>query len=151
MNMRALTFALISIALFNGCKKDDSPDKDNIVGKWKLDRFMAYSGKDGSVLEEEKVNACSAESYYEFLADHTGKENTAMGNGASDCDQWIREIKNYAYDPSAKILAITFDDFETDYEIFKLTNNELEVEAAREDSDINNDGVEDKFSNIYRK
>jgi len=149
--MKALTFLVVFILMLFSCKKEGSNTMDPIVGKWKLEKFMAYSGKDGSILEEEPANECSAESYYEFLVDHTGKENSALGSKESDCEQWQRTIKKYSYEPSSHILKITFDNFEAEYAVYELTEDRLEIESAREDSDIDSDGVEDRFSNIYRK
>ncbi|MDO4763551.1 MAG: lipocalin family protein [Flavobacteriaceae bacterium] len=126
----------------------------SLVGKWQLEKFISYSGKDNSILEEDEADECRAKSNLEFTQDGN-LISTMYINMDNKC---VKEELNhkYFYNASEKKIAhtpphINPKDNANAYviKVDALSKNQLNL--IYNEIDLNDDGVKDKMVDIYKR
>ncbi len=155
--LKRLTFLCIGLSLIlSGCTKDDTGSKqDQILGKWFLDRYIVYSGKDNAVLDTEENTGCGKEEYFEFLP--TGKcVEWSSAGPEGNCEGFSSGATDYIYEADTKKIIVTYNGGTSaesfhEYPVHSISSQELQLEGAAEDNDFDNDGHEDRFVSVYIK
>ncbi|MCY0970210.1 lipocalin family protein [Chryseobacterium wangxinyae] len=130
--------AVIAGFSITSCKNDDQEDI-SIVGTWRHTQMKVISGKDGSVLSNNDLDACDQKTTTELTENDTLKSNYYEFYNSS-CNHYYEEY-GYSYDKNAQKL---FIDGET-FSIKSLTEHELVMNDPEADDDYNDDGFEDIY------
>lgn len=150
---------LLGLTIFSliGCRKDNQEEKEpTLEGKWVIKKTMIIDGADGLVLKTKNREGCSANDYYEFSSDKKSQkieyiQNYTKEGNIGDCEILNESKGIYTYNTSSKRLYINFEiilgnivsyNFE-DYQVNKLTTNELHLKFNNPTEDINTDNIPD--------
>lgn len=123
------------------CRNEDnnSSTNDGIIGTWKKNKEIIYSGKDNSIIATyPNDDPCEKNSTTEFANDGKVYFRQYYKNTSNNCVQHPTETKTYSFDTNTKKLNIEGKLYG---EIIKSTNSELETKVSL--GDENNDGVKD--------
>ncbi|BAP30838.1 uncharacterized protein CHSO_1801 [Chryseobacterium sp. StRB126] len=154
MIKKTLFLSIATLSLF-ACNNDDNDNNQkieaSIVGKWQPSKYMAYSGKDGSIIASESsdANVCDKKGFIDIAANGKIHEISYYGNAESECKLDTDTTTDYTYDASSKTIQVKYDGSTEVSTIKKLTATELEV--IQELTDVNGDGIKDEITAIYKR
>lgn len=147
--MKKSLLALLAIASFVACSRDDDNSTSTIVGVWKEEKVVTFSGKDNSILDIEVPDDCGKKGSVEFTKD--GKYiSKSFLEDRGVCIEDGSEDGTYVYDASAKKIVTTLIGGGDEVEVIALTTTELQI-LERDDLDENNDGVKDKIIVFFKR
>lgn len=156
MIKKTLFLSMAVLSLFACTNNDDEDNKKTteagIVGKWQPSKYMAYSGKDGSIIagESSDANVCDKKGFIDIAANGKIHELSYYGNAESECKLDSDTTSDYTYDASSKTIQVKYSGGSTEVStIKKLTATELEV--VQELTDVNGDGIKDEITAIFKR
>lgn len=148
---------VFSVALIGltACRNDDDKSTNqeaSIVGTWQPVKYIAYDGKTNKVIDENVKDDCAQKTRVIFSND--GKTTTTQFESdlqTNSCNEFDPKTGTYEYNSSKKEISILFEGASKSKttSILKLTDTEFEV--VGEVKDINNDGVDDKLTTLYKR
>lgn len=156
MIKKTLFLSIAALSLF-ACNSNDNDDANNkttepsIIGKWQPSKYMAYSGKDGSIIASKSsdANVCDKKGFIDIAANGKIHEISYYGNAESECKLDADTTTDYTYDSSSKTLKVKYDGSTEVSTIKKLTATELEI--IQELTDVNGDGIKDEITAIFKR
>lgn len=148
---------VFSVALIGltACRNDDDKSTNqeaSIIGTWQPVKNIAYDGKTNKVIDENVKDDCAQKTRVIFSNDR--KTTTTQFESdlqTNSCNEFDPKTGTYEYNSSKKEISILFEGASKSKttSILKLTNTEFEV--VGEVKDINNDGVDDKLTTLYKR
>lgn len=154
MIKKALFLSIAALGMFS-CSSDDDTNTVNepsIVGKWHPSKYMAYSGKDGSIITNESSDAgvCDKKSFIDLNSAGKWHEIDYYGNAVGQCTVDLDTTYDYTYDAASKKLQVKYSNGATDvYTVKKLTDTQLELVEQLFDTD--GDGIKDEFTTLFNR
>ncbi|MBE4949407.1 lipocalin family protein [Chryseobacterium culicis] len=154
MIKKALFLSIATIGMFS-CSSDDDTNTVNepsIVGKWQPSKYMAYSGKDGSIIASESgdANTCDKKGSIDLNSSGKWHEIGYYGNNESQCTLNIDATYDYTYDAASKKIQVKYSDGTTKiYPVKKLTDTEFEY--VEDVVDMNADGIKDEYTFVFKR
>ncbi|RLJ32024.1 lipocalin-like protein [Chryseobacterium sp. 7] len=155
MIKKTLFLSIAVLGLFSCSSDDDTAtitNEPSIVGKWQPSKFMAYSGKDGSIIANESsdANVCDKKGSVDISSAGKWHEIGYYGNTGGQCTLDVDVTYDYTYDTASKKLQVKYSSGTTDvYTVKKLTDTQLEL--VEELFDTDGDGIKDEFTTIYNR
>ncbi|MDO4763552.1 MAG: lipocalin family protein [Flavobacteriaceae bacterium] len=162
--MKKTFLLLLAMLSLLACKRDEGNQKPkpnptpqqelSLVGKWQLEKIIIYSGKDNSILEEIQTDECTKKTTYEF----TQEGDFIFIMYRNNDNKCVKEELNhkYFYNASEKKIAHTpphlnpKDNADASIiNVVALSKNELSLTFHIRD--YNNDGVNDKLVETYKR
>ncbi|NML70949.1 hypothetical protein HHL23_14260 [Chryseobacterium sp. RP-3-3] len=155
MIKRNLFLSIAVLGLLSCNNNDDDTmevSEPTITGKWQPSKYMAYSGKDGSIIANESsdANVCDKKGSLDMSSAGKWHEIIYFGNTEAQCQVDAEVTGDYTYDSASKKIHLKNSDGTTEvYTLKKITNTELEV--ITDYFDTNGDGIKDEYTNVYKK
>lgn len=153
--MKKSLLALLAVASFVACSRDDdkstaTPPHSDIVGVWKQEKMVTFSGKDNSVLDTELPDDCEKKGSLEFTKDGKYISKSFLEDSKGVCIEDGSEEGTYTYDASTKKIVTIVGNDKNEGKVISLTATEFQI-LERDDLDVNNDGVKDRIITFFKK
>ncbi|WP_276875688.1 lipocalin family protein [Chryseobacterium joostei] len=154
--IKKVLFLSIATLYMSSCNSDNDTtaqiNEPSIVGKWQPSKYMAYSGKDGSIITNESSDAgvCDKKGFLDLSANGKMHEIAYYGNTDAECKIDFDTTSDYTYDASSKKIQVKYSNGTSEvYTIKRVTATELE--SIQELTDVNGDGIKDEITAIYKR
>lgn len=147
-----LGIAVLGLFSCNNGDETTAVNEPNIIGKWQPSKYIAYSGKDGSIITNESSEAGVCDKKGSLDLSSTGKwhEIVYYGNTETACKIDVDLTRDYTYDSGSKKIQVKNSDGTTEeYTVKRVTESELEL--IEDLFDTNGDGIKDEFTTIFKR
>ncbi len=147
-----LSIAVISLLACSNNDENNNAPEASIVGKWQPSRYMAYSGKNGSIITSQSsdANVCDKKGSLDFAANGKLHQIAYSGNAEAQCKIDFEATSDYTYDTATKKVQVKHTDGTVEVNSLKKLSA-TELEAIQELTDVNGDGIKDEITAIYKR